>query len=194
MKLVLSVVISIFILGCSEEKSTSLEKEVVNTSTQISKVLNEKPKELIEQTKEVTKDVVENISEKVKENLDEVTKETTLKVIEKAPEKLKKPAVEVEKVQVEVVKEEIRIVNKSTVDGSKLFSKCTSCHGLNAQKKALGKSQVIQGWSSEKLKLAINGYKDGSYGGAMKGVMKSYASALNEEEVEAISKYISELK
>nr|WP_275853488.1 c-type cytochrome [Sulfurimonas sp. SAG-AH-194-C20] len=79
------------------------------------------------------------------------------------------------------------------MDGGALFAKCSGCHGVNADKKALNKSQSIKGWSVAKLSDAINGYKDGSYGGSMKGVMKPQVSKLSDEEIKALSEYISKL-
>jgi len=40
---------------------------------------------------------------------------------------------------------------------------------------------------------ALNGYKDGSYGGAMKSVMKGQASKLSDEDIKIVSDYISKL-
>merc|ERR1711879_548080 len=55
-------------------------------------------------------------------------------------------------------------------DGAALYNTCAACHGMNGEKAALGKSQVIKGWDAAKTEAALKGYKDGSYGGAMKGV------------------------
>ena len=74
------------------------------------------------------------------------------------------------------------------------FAKCTACHGANGEKHALGKSQVIQGWKSEKTLAALKGYKDGTYGGAMKGVMKGQVSKLSDEDMQALAKHIEGLK
>jgi cytochrome c553 len=79
----------------------------------------------------------------------------------------------------------------ATVDAAKLFKVCSSCHGAKAEKKALGKSQVIAGWKSAKIVNALKGYKDGSYGGAMKAVMQGQAAKLNDADINALAKYIS---
>ncbi len=79
-------------------------------------------------------------------------------------------------------------------DGEVLFKSCIGCHGANAEKKALGKSEIIQGWSVEKTTKALKGYQDGTYGGPMKGVMKGQAAKLDDEKIDAIAKYISTLK
>ncbi|WP_373072807.1 cytochrome c [Sulfurimonas sp.] len=79
------------------------------------------------------------------------------------------------------------------VSGKSLFSKCTSCHGEDASQKALGKSQVIKGWSVEKLTNAIEGYQNGTYGGDMKGMMRVQVKDLNSVDINIISNYISKL-
>lgn len=76
-------------------------------------------------------------------------------------------------------------------DGAALFKKCVGCHGLNAEKKALGKSKIIKGWGKNKIIEALKGYKDGSYGGVMKGVMKGQTASLNNEQIEMLAEYIS---
>jgi len=79
-------------------------------------------------------------------------------------------------------------------DGASLYKKCASCHGKNAEKKALGKSAVIKGWEAKKAVDALNGYKAGTYGGAMKGLMKGQVASLNDEQIESIAKYIEAKK
>jgi len=79
------------------------------------------------------------------------------------------------------------------VTGKSLYRKCASCHGVDASKKALGKSQVIKGWSVEKLTNAIEGYKNGTYGGEMKTMMKGQVQDLNAVDINILSKYISKL-
>jgi cytochrome c553 len=52
---------------------------------------------------------------------------------------------------------------------------------------------VIQGWSQEKILAALHGYKDGTYGGAMKGIMKGQALKLDDAQMKALAQYISKL-
>ncbi|MEA3370246.1 MAG: c-type cytochrome [Campylobacterota bacterium] len=111
---------------------------------------------------------------------------------------------------VEEVKEEAVVLDKSTEitldettevtsevtatkSGATLFKVCSSCHGLSGEKKALNKSKVIQAWTQTQVIESLNGYKDGSYGGAMKGLMKSQVTKLSDEDIAALAKYISEL-
>ncbi|NBL00858.1 MAG: hypothetical protein EOM50_23255 [Erysipelotrichia bacterium] len=73
-------------------------------------------------------------------------------------------------------------------------SKCYSCHGSNASKQALNKSAIIAGWSKERITNALNGYKDGTYGGPMKGVMKPIATGLSEKDIKFIAEKIESFK
>ncbi|MCK4874993.1 MAG: c-type cytochrome [Sulfurimonas sp.] len=77
--------------------------------------------------------------------------------------------------------------------GPSLYVACAACHGADGLKIALGKSQIIKGWDSKKVINALNGYKDGTYGGSMKGIMKGQVSALSDEDIKAVSEYISKL-
>ena len=81
-----------------------------------------------------------------------------------------------------------------SASGADTYKKCTACHGVTAEKKALGKSAIIKGWDANKTIAALKGYKDGSYGGAMKGVMKGQVSHLSDTQIEDIATYIETLK
>lgn len=82
----------------------------------------------------------------------------------------------------------------NATEGADIYSKCIACHGVNAEKKAMGKSQVIAGWEVDKTIAALKGYKDGSYGGAMKGVMKGQVMRLSDAQIEAVAAYIATKK
>ncbi|AXH14235.1 c-type cytochrome [Malaciobacter mytili] len=74
------------------------------------------------------------------------------------------------------------------------FAPCASCHGAKAEKAALGKSQIIAGWDEAKTIAALKGYKDGSYGGAMKGVMKGQVARLSDADIADLAKQIAAFK
>ncbi len=82
----------------------------------------------------------------------------------------------------------------AAADGAALYKKCAGCHGKSGEKVALGKSQVIQGWEDNKTVKALHGYKDGTYGGAMKGLMKGQVKSLSDEQIKLLAKYIATLK
>jgi len=76
-------------------------------------------------------------------------------------------------------------------DGAGLYKRCAGCHGVNGEKAALGKSQIIKGWEVEKTVAALKGYKEGTYGGTMKGVMKGQVASMSEADMTAIAEFIS---
>jgi len=163
MKIILSTVLALFLLGCSDNNNQNSELK-----------------------KEVQTEVKPQVQEK--------------KVEPKVEHSLKK-VVEVPPVAVEVVDEKIAVVKEalpqstttSSIDAQKLFQACSACHGAHAEKSALNKSKVIQGWSQEKILAALHGYKDGTYGGAMKGIMKGQALKLDDAQMKALAQYISKL-
>ena len=79
-------------------------------------------------------------------------------------------------------------------NGEALYKACASCHGANGERAALGKSQIIKGWDETKTLEALKGYKAGTYGGAMKGVMKGQVARLSDDDMKALAGYISTLK
>ena len=72
-----------------------------------------------------------------------------------------------------------------------LYTKCVACHGAEGEKAALGKSQIVKGWDEAKIVAALTGYKDGSYGGPMKGLMKGQVTSLSDADIEAIASQIA---
>jgi cytochrome c553 len=83
------------------------------------------------------------------------------------------------------------MMSVASANGKALFGKCVGCHGANAEKKALGRSAVIKGWSVSKTTKALKGYKNGTYGGAMKGLMKGQVASLNDKQIKELAVYIS---
>ncbi len=80
-------------------------------------------------------------------------------------------------------------------DGAALYKKCAACHGLKGEKKALNKSAVIQGWTKAQLVDSMKGYKAGTYGGPMKGLMKGQLGAgYDDAGIEAVAEYITTFK
>ena len=134
MKIILTVFVALFALGCSED----VKKE---------------------QAKETT----------------EVIKVKSLKI-----EALKAPELK-----------ETKVV--AVADEKAVLASCTGCHGAQGEKKALGKSAIIKGWDTQRTIDALNGYKNNTYGGALKGVMQGQVSKLNETQIKTIAEYFSGL-
>ncbi len=75
-------------------------------------------------------------------------------------------------------------------DGATAYKKCSSCHGANGEKAALGKSKIIKDMTKDEIVAAINGYKAGTYGGASKAVMGPLVKDLSEADVKDIATLI----
>jgi cytochrome c-type protein NapB len=68
---------------------------------------------------------------------------------------------------------------------------CIGCHGNHFEKKALNVSKVVKNMSKAQIIKALKGYKNGTYGGAMKGLMKKKVVRLSNAD---IAKIASEIK
>ena len=79
------------------------------------------------------------------------------------------------------------------VDGKVVYSACAGCHGADGKTKALSVSPIIAGQSKDDLVMKIKGYKDGSYGGAMKTTMAPMVATLTDDQIAAVAEYISGL-
>jgi cytochrome c553 len=85
-------------------------------------------------------------------------------------------------------------INSTQTSGEIIFGKCKSCHGMNAEKSALGASQVIKGWDAAKIENTLHGYQNGTYGGSMKPVMAAQVKSLSDDEIKKVAKYIHSLQ
>ncbi|MDD2837705.1 MAG: c-type cytochrome [Sulfuricurvum sp.] len=83
----------------------------------------------------------------------------------------------------------------SAADGGALFQKCAACHGLKAEKPALGKSEVIAGWKADKTIEALKGYKAGTRNTkGMGAIMKGQTASLSDADMKTIADYVAGLK
>ena len=62
---------------------------------------------------------------------------------------------------------------------------CKGCHGANWEKAALGKSKIVKDMSEAAIADSLVGYKNGTYGGPMKGVMKGQVARYSEADLRA---------
>lgn len=154
-----------------KDASTNISNKVGEASKQIGEIIEKTSKEVGEDASKVTSDIVKKS--------DEITKQVK-KEVEDKTQKIEKSIDDIMK-------------SSSSNQGQQLFLKCAGCHGQNGEIKALGKSEVIQGWDKQKTIDVLNGYKNDTYGKALKGVMKSQVLSLNETEIEALAEYISTL-
>jgi len=62
---------------------------------------------------------------------------------------------------------------------------CHACHGANFEKHALGKSKIVANMTKQEVSDSLVGYKNGTYGGPMKGVMKGQVAKYSEADLRA---------
>lgn len=67
---------------------------------------------------------------------------------------------------------------------------CAGCHGANFEKHALGKSKIVKDMSKADVEKALLGYKAGTYGGAMKAVMKGQVAKYSDDDLKAVAQKI----
>jgi cytochrome c len=67
---------------------------------------------------------------------------------------------------------------------------CAACHGANWEKHAMGKSKVVANLTHAEIAEALKGYKAGTFGGPMKGVMKGQVAKYSDAELEAFAQTI----
>jgi len=182
MKIVLSVVLALLFIGCSEETQKETKAAVAPAA--------HKAVEKVAQAHAVVEEKVAQVKEIAHATADKA-EEVVTKTVEKA-QVVADSAVETTKAAADAVADKVEVALSST-NAKTLFAKCAGCHGQNAEKKALGKSQVIQGWSDAKIADALNGYAKGTYGGAMKGIMIGQAKGLSTADIQALAEYISTL-
>ncbi|WP_187647380.1 c-type cytochrome [Nitrosophilus labii] len=164
----LFAIVSIFlIVGCSQkpEEKNSLSK--VQTKEQSKVTTNSSENDI-------------KLESKGKESYTKIDKLDEKRDVEKAAESSTK---------------ENSTESKTDIDGAKLYAKCAGCHGKSGEKRALGKSLPIGGMAIEELVGILKEYRAGKlnkYG--MGSLMSSQVKNSSDEEIEALSQYISKLK
>jgi cytochrome c553 len=189
MKIILSITMALFLVACSDDAAKQTQKAheqkvQKNTTKEVKPV----KKEVI--AKKTIPKNIEKVDIEPKKTIEKnKTTESNIQKKENIQKKANNESIEVEKIVQEIVTiEESKVINPKTV-----YKACSSCHGENAQKAALGKSKIIKGWSSDKIINALNGYKDGTYGGSMKALMAGQAKMLSDEKTKIVAEYISKL-
>jgi cytochrome c-type protein NapB len=67
---------------------------------------------------------------------------------------------------------------------------CKGCHGAHFEKHALGKSKVVKDLTKAEVAEALVGYKAGTFGGAMKGLMKGQVAKYSDADLKAAAQTI----
>lgn len=209
MKIAISVILALFLIGCSDD--TSKSSDSMDTQTKEVKAMASDTDMVADEPTEedaVSDDAVNDMSDSMQDTADEVVgnvKDAASGMADDMEEGSDKMADSMKDTADSMADSASDTANSmadamtgmmpgdSSVSGKDIFKVCSTCHGANAEKAALGKSQIIRGWDSVKIENALHGYKEGTYGGAMKAVMKGQVSKLDSEEIEAVAEYISNL-
>ena len=62
---------------------------------------------------------------------------------------------------------------------------CKGCHGQHFEKHALGKSKIVKDMTKAEVSAALVGYKHGTFGGPMKGVMKGQVARYSDADLKS---------
>lgn len=219
MKILLSTVAVLFLIGCSSENKQEAKEVVEETKTEVVQNIketqnktSEKVEDITTKVAEKTDEVVSDVAEKTQELQEEVSQtveDVTTKVVEKTDEVVSDVASSTQELKEEVSEKTDEVTSEIAatietaeedtkeaaatpqIDAAAIYKVCAGCHGADGSKVALGKSQVIKGWDAKKTEDALLGYKNKTYGGVMKGLMTSQVANLSEEEIKAVSEYIA---
>jgi len=67
---------------------------------------------------------------------------------------------------------------------------CSGCHGKDFSKSALNKSKIVKDMSNKDIRTALKGYKNGTYGGPMKALMKNQVKKYSDSDLDKIADFI----
>ncbi|GAA8691610.1 cytochrome c [Helicobacter pylori] len=76
-------------------------------------------------------------------------------------------------------------------DVKTLAKSCAACHGVKFEKKALGKSKIVNMMSEAEIEKDLMDFKSGAN---KNPVMTAQAKKLSDEDIKALAKYIPTLK
>ncbi len=193
----ISIVLAGFLLfGCSGEKKEEQQtKANTNVETKVENNVKEKVEEKVEEkAKPVAKQEEKKVVKEVAKT--EPKPQPKPKVAKLKPKQEVKTATkEVKKAEVKkVVKKTPAAVKKPAVDAASLYAKCSGCHGPKADRKAMGKTEIISKWDAKKIEDALKGYRANKRNVYKLGtIMNAQAKNLSDEEIKALAEYISKM-
>ncbi|MFA6137115.1 MAG: c-type cytochrome [Sulfurimonas sp.] len=176
MKIAISIVAALFLIGCGEGDTKAVEANAVKAETPTVVATTAPAPEVKNDTSDKIKTAVNDVADKSKE------------VTNKAADSAKEVVTSMADTMTSMMP-----TTTPTASGESIYKVCATCHGQSGEKPALGKSQIIKGWSASKVADALKGYKAETYGGAMKGIMKGQVSKLSDSDIKAVAEYISKL-
>jgi cytochrome c553 len=189
-KSLLPLLVASLFLGCSSEQQSEQTTPATTPATTEKKSVTQS----LESIKEEAANIMEQSSQQIQDSTQKAingAKKELEKASEQASQMMQSASQDIKN---EVAKATTTVQKTITPSGATLYAaKCASCHGADGGRSAMNASKIIKGWDKTQIISALDGYKAGTYGGAMKGVMSGQASALTPEEIDALATYISKL-
>ncbi len=86
--------------------------------------------------------------------------------------------------------------NAAAADGAALYTakNCQTCHGADGKAPIMGMYPKLNGQNKDYLVAQIKMIKDGTRTGGGTAAMKAMTATLTDDEIEAISTYLSEVE
>lgn len=77
-------------------------------------------------------------------------------------------------------------------DAPAAYTACKACHGVKGEVNTTtqSKSFVPGNLTKADIEKNLKGYKDGTYGGPMKAIMKGQAAKLSDADIKALADYM----
>ena len=190
---VLSIVVaSLLLVGCGEEPKETA-KETAPVEKVEKKVATPKAEEKkVQEAKTATPEAKEeSVSKKVEKATDAVA-DAGKAAISAVTQKTAEVASDAKKMVVDAVEKGAEVAKEVVAEkvASVDTKACAACHGANFEKKAMNVSKIVKDMTKADIITALKGYKDGSYGGAMKALMKGQVASYDEAKIEAVATQI----
>jgi len=129
------------------------------------------------------KDTSDNTNEVNTQAQHEVKTQAVKENIETKKEEIKQAVKDKIETKKEEIKQAVKEENK-TEDMQVNLGACKGCHGANFEVRALGKSKIVADMTKDEVSNALIGYKEGTYGGSMKGVMKGQVAKYSNDALQ----------
>ena len=91
-----------------------------------------------------------------------------------------------------VVLATVALVGFAFADAPASYATCKACHGVKGEVNTTtqSKSYVPANLTKADIEKNLKGYKDGTYGGPMKAIMKGQVAKLSDADIKALADYM----
>lgn len=84
----------------------------------------------------------------------------------------------------------LAVATFALADAPASYAACKACHGAKGEINTMSKDMVPASLTKADVEKALKGYKDGTYGGPMKAVMKGQVATKSDADIKALADYI----